>query len=71
MILLVKLLGIYFKNLFICIDEFILQVPDNMKKLGRFMTCSMVFQSPHGRLNYSFMLLDRDVAYFNFIFINY
>ena len=31
------------------------------------MTCSMVFQSPHGRLYYSFMLLDRDVAYFNFI----
>ena len=31
MILLVKLLGIYFKNLFICIDEFILQVPDNLK----------------------------------------
>ena len=29
MILLVKLNGIYFKNLFICIDEFILQVPDN------------------------------------------
>ena len=24
----------------------------------------MVFQSPHGRLNYSFMLLDRDLAYF-------
>ena len=32
-----------------------------------FETCSMVFQSPHGRLYYSFMLLDRDVAYFNFI----
>ena len=31
------------------------------------MTCSMVFQSPHGRLNYSRMLLDRDLAYFNFI----
>ena len=31
MILLVKLLGIYFKNLFMCIDEFILQVPDNLK----------------------------------------
>ena len=31
MILLVKLLGIYFKNLFTCIDEFILQVPDNLK----------------------------------------
>ena len=30
-ILLVKLLGIYFKNLFICIDEFIIQVPDNLK----------------------------------------
>ena len=27
----------------------------------------MVFQSPHGRLHYSFMLLDRDIAYFNFI----
>ena len=23
--------GIYFKNLFICFDEFILQVPDNLK----------------------------------------
>ena len=33
------------------------------------MTCSMVFQSPHGRLNYGFMSLDRDVAYFNFTFI--
>ena len=33
------------------------------------MTCSMVFQSPHGRLNYGFMSLDRDIAYFNFIFI--
>ena len=32
------------------------------------MTYSMVFQSPHGRLNYGFMSLDRDVAYFNFIF---
>ena len=31
------------------------------------MTCAMVFQSPHGRLNYSFMLLDKDVAYFNFL----
>ena len=30
-ILLVELLGIYFKNLFMCIDEFILQVPDNLK----------------------------------------
>ena len=30
-ILLVKLLGIYFKNLFICIDEFILPLPDNLK----------------------------------------
>ena len=30
MILLVKLLGIYFKNLFIYVDEFILQVPDNL-----------------------------------------
>ena len=29
------------------------------------MTCSMAFQSPHGRLNYGFMSLDRDVAYFN------
>ena len=28
MILLAKLFGIYFKNLFICIDEFVLQVPD-------------------------------------------
>ena len=36
MILLVKLLGIYIKDLFICIDEFILQVPDNLKVLGRF-----------------------------------
>ena len=33
------------------------------------MTCSMVFQSPHGRLNYGFMSLDRDVAYFNLTFI--
>ena len=33
------------------------------------MTYSMVFQSPHGRLNYGFMSLDRDVAYFNFTFI--
>ena len=33
------------------------------------MICSMVFQSPHGRLNYGFMSLDRDVAYFNFTFI--
>ena len=24
----------------------------------------MVFQCPHGRLNYGFMLLDRDLAYF-------
>ena len=31
------------------------------------MTCSMVFQSPHGRLNYGFMSLD--IAYFNFTFI--
>ena len=29
------------------------------------MACSMVFQSPHGRLNYGFMSFDRDVAYFN------
>ena len=29
---LVKLLGIYFKNLFIYIDEFILQIPDNLNK---------------------------------------
>ena len=28
------------------------------------MTCPMVFQSPHGRLYYSFMLLDRDIVYF-------
>ena len=27
----------------------------------------MVFQNPHGRLNYSSMLLDRDVVNFNFI----
>ena len=27
----------------------------------------MVFQNPHGRMNYSFMLLDRDIAYFNFV----
>ena len=33
------------------------------------MTCSMVFQSPHSRLNYGFMSLDRDIAYFNFTFI--
>ena len=33
------------------------------------MTCSMVFQSPHGKLNYGFMSLDRDIAYFNFTFI--
>ena len=33
------------------------------------MTCSMVFQSSHGRLNYGSMPLDRDVAYFNFTFI--
>ena len=31
------------------------------------MTCPMVFQNPHGRLYYSSMLFDRDVAYFNFI----
>ena len=29
----------------------------------------MVFQNPHGRLHYSFMLLDRDIAYFNFILL--
>ena len=33
------------------------------------MTYSMVFQSPHGRLNYGFMSLDSDVAYFNSTFI--
>ena len=33
------------------------------------MTHSMVFQSPHGKLNYGLMSLDRDVAYFNFTFI--
>ena len=33
------------------------------------MTYSMVFQSPHGRLNYGFISLDSDVAYFNFTFI--
>ena len=33
------------------------------------MTYSMVFHSFHGRLNYGFMSLDRDVAYFNFTFI--
>ena len=33
------------------------------------MTYSMGFQSPHGRLNYGFMSLDRDIAYFNFTFI--
>ena len=33
------------------------------------MTYSMVFQSPYGRLNYGFMSLDRDIAYFNFTFI--
>ena len=50
--------------LFMCIDEFILQVPDNLKSWEGFMTYSMVFQSPHG-----FMSLDIDVAYFNFTFI--
>ena len=64
MILLVKLLGIYFKNLFICIDEFILQVPDNLKSSEGFMTYSMVFQSPHGRLNYGFMSLDKRCSLF-------
>ena len=34
MILLAKLFGIYFKNLFICIDEFVLQVPDILDILG-------------------------------------
>ena len=29
----------------------------------------MVFQNPHGRLHYSSMLLDRDIAYFNFILL--
>ena len=29
----------------------------------------MVFQCPHGRLNYGFMLLDRDLAYFILILI--
>ena len=36
MILLAKLFGIYFKNLFTCIDEFVLQVPDILDILGSF-----------------------------------
>ena len=43
MILLAKLFGIYFKNLFICIDEFILQVPDILDILGRFLVFTMVY----------------------------
>ena len=42
MILLAKLFGIYFKNLFICIDEFVLQVPDILDILGRFLVFTMV-----------------------------
>ena len=53
MILLAKLFGIYFKNLFICIDEFVLQVPDILDILGRFFGIYYGLSCPHGRLNYS------------------
>ena len=45
MILLAKLLGIYFKDLFICIDEFVLQVPDILESLGRFLVFTMVYHA--------------------------
>ena len=45
MILLAKLFGIYFKNLFICIDEFVLQVPDILDILGRFLILTMVYHA--------------------------
>ena len=45
MILSAKLFGIYFKNLFICIDEFVLQVPDILDILGRFLAFAMVFHA--------------------------
>ena len=45
MILLAKLFGIYFKNLFICIDEFVLQVPDILDSLSRFLVFTMVYHA--------------------------
>ena len=45
MILLAKLFGIYFKNLFTCIDEFVLQVSDILDILGRFLVFTMVYHA--------------------------
>ena len=45
MILLAKLFDIYFKNLFICIDEFVLQVPDILDVLGRLLVFTMVYHA--------------------------
>ena len=45
MILLAKLFGTYFKNLFICIDEFVLQVPVILDILGRFLVFAMVYHA--------------------------
>ena len=45
MIFLAKLFGIYFKNLFICIDEFVPQVPDILDSLGRFLVFTMVYHA--------------------------
>ena len=42
---LAKLFGIYFKNLFICIDEFVLQVPDILDILGRFLVFTTVYHA--------------------------
>ena len=45
MILLAKLFGIYFKNLFIGIDEFVLQVPNILDILGRLLVFTMVYHA--------------------------